>query len=243
MRRNLRFGATVMAAAIIGAVGLAGVASAHVTVNPNEATQGGFSRVAFRVPNESATASTTKLEVFLPPEAPVPNVSTMPVPGWTVSVKRTTLPTPIEVHGNPVTEVVSQITWTASPDAVIRAGQFQEFPVSMGPLPKVDAMVFKALQTYSDGNVVRWIDPPPAAGDDEPEHPAPVLRLKPAAAGDDHGVAGSASEEPAQVDLGHADDEGSGSATPLVLSIVGLLAGLGGLVLGGLAYGRTRRSV
>ena len=64
-RRRSALGAVVAAV-----LGVAGPASAHVTVNPNEATQGGYGRVAFRVPNESDTASTTKLEVNLPENAP-----------------------------------------------------------------------------------------------------------------------------------------------------------------------------
>ena len=55
-----------------------------------------------------------------------------------------------------------------------------------GPVPRVqrvgraarrrERLVFKALQTYSDGSVVRWIELTPAGGP-EPEHPAPVLTL------------------------------------------------------------------
>ena len=39
----------------------------------------------------------------------------------------------------------------------------------------MDQIVFKALQTYSDGDIVRWIDEP--ADGVELEHPAPVLKL------------------------------------------------------------------
>ena len=64
-----------------------------------------------------------------------------------------------------------------------RPGTFQRFPVSMGPLPDVDSLEFKAAQTYSSGEVVRWIEP--RTGDAEPEHPAPMLTLAPAAQEDD----------------------------------------------------------
>ena len=238
MRRTLRFGAAITAAAVIGAIGLAGAASAHVTVNPGEATQGGFTKVSFRVPNERDDAGTTRVEVFLPADAPVAFVSTQPVPGWTAVAKKTKLAKPIEAHGNPISEVVSQITWTAGPGADIKAGQFQEFPVSMGPLPTVDKMIFRALQTYSNGEVVRWIDPPAADGS-EPEHPAPVLTLKPAAGGDAHGA--EASPAPAVVDLADSESDDDGDAA-LGLAIAGLIAGLGGLALGGLALRRTQRS-
>ncbi|MFI7609156.1 YcnI family protein [Micromonospora sp. NPDC049366] len=216
-----------------GVFGFAAPASAHVSVNPKEATQGGYTRVAFRVPNESDSASTTKVEVVLPENAPVGSVSTQPVPGWTVAVEKRKVDPPIEVHGSQLTEAVSKLTWTATGDAAIKPGQFQEFPVSLGPLPKVDAMVFKSLQTYSDGNVVRWIDEP-AAGGQEPEHPAPVLAL----------TAATPSAAPVAATAPQADDdddeaEGNGAATGL--GIAGLVAGVAGLALGGLAFARTRR--
>lgn len=225
---------TVALATGVAVLGFAGVAQAHVTVNPNQATQGGYTRVAFQVPTESDTASTTKLDVFLPADHPVASVSTMPVPGWTVQVTTSKLATPLtDDDGNQITEAVSQLTWTASPDAAIRPGQFQEFPVSLGPLPKTDQLVFKVLQTYSDGTVVRWIDPvtPGAA---EPEHPAPVLALtaQGAPSAPSAGAAASAAAAPSA----------PGTAVPLTFGIIGAVLGLAGLVLGALALARARRA-
>ncbi|MEV4709789.1 YcnI family protein [Micromonospora sp. NPDC049374] len=240
MLRHRRFAATA-AALTLGAVatavfGFVAPASAHVTVNPREATQGGYGRLAFRVPNESDAASTTKLEIFLPENAPVGSVSTMPVPGWTVAVEKRQVDPPVQVHGSEITEVVSKITWTAGEGAAIAPGTFQEFPISMGPLPEVDQMIFKALQTYSDGAVVRWIDEPQPGGE-EPAAPAPVLTL--AAAGSDTPTTAPA-DAPAAAPDDSDDEDGNGLAVGL--GVAGLLAGLGGLVLGGLAFARTRRS-
>lgn len=51
------------------------------------------------------------------------------------------------------------------------------FTVSAGPLPTDTKQVeFKAVQTYSDGQVTRWIEETPKGGP-EPEFPAPVLKL------------------------------------------------------------------
>ena len=228
--------ALAIGAAATGVLGFAAPASAHVSVNPQEATQGGYARLAFRVPTESDTSPTTKVEVNLPENAPVASVTTMPVPGWTVAVEKRKVDPPLEVHGSQVTEAVSKITWTASADAGIKPGQFQEFPISMGPLPKADSIVFKALQTYADGNVVRWIEEPTAGGE-EPEHPAPVLKL--AAAADATATGGSA--PPAAGAKADADDEDGSSGAALGLGIAGLVAGLAGLLLGGLAFARTRQ--
>jgi periplasmic copper chaperone A len=122
---------------------------------------------------------------------------------------------------------------------VIKPGQFQEFPVSAGPLPATDKLVFKALQTYSDGNVVRWIEEPGADGK-EPEHPAPVLKLKPKAT-----TSPSPGVEPVagSGDSGAAggDAESASGSAGLLFGVAGLVAGLAGFVLGGLAFLRTRR--
>ncbi|MCL7459042.1 YcnI family protein [Micromonospora echinofusca] len=236
---RLRRTASAAAALALGAVatavlGFAAPASAHVTVDPQEATQGGYGRFAFRVPNESDTASTTKLEVVLPENAPVGSVSTMPVPGWTVAVEKRKVDPPVEVHGSQLSEVVSKITWTAAGAAGVKPGQFQEFPVSMGPLPQAETMVFKTLQTYSDGNVQRWIEEP-LPGGEEPETPAPVLTLT--AASPSAAPTGAAAPQADDDD----DDAGSdGLATGL--AVAGLVAGVGGLLLGGLAFSRTRRA-
>ncbi|MET8277390.1 YcnI family protein [Micromonospora sp. NPDC005174] len=234
LRRTASAAAALALTAVATAVlGFAGPASAHVTVNPKEATQGGYARVAFRVPNESDTASTTKLEVVLPENAPVGSVSTIPVPGWTVATEKRKVNPPIDVHGSQLTEAVSKITWTATGDAAVKPGQFQEFGVSMGPLPKVESMVFKTLQTYSDGNVSRWIDEPQPGGE-EPEKPAPVLTLTAAAP-----ASSSAPAAAAVADKDDDDEEGDGAA--IGLGVAGLVTGLAGLVLGGLAFARTRR--
>ncbi|PWU56418.1 hypothetical protein DLE60_26325 [Micromonospora globispora] len=229
-RRSATAAALALAAVATAVLGFAGPASAHVSVNPSEATQGGYGRFAFRVPNESDRASTTKVEVVLPENAPVGSVSTMPVAGWTVTVEKRKVNPPIDVHGSQLTEAVSKLTWTASGDAAIKPGQFQEFPVLMGPLPQVDRMVFKTLQTYSDGTVQRWIEEPTPGGA-EPEDPAPVLTL----------TAASPSAAPAASAGAAAPADDDSDATATALGIAGLVAGLAGLLLGGLAFARTRR--
>ncbi|MEU7170454.1 DUF1775 domain-containing protein [Micromonospora sp. BL1] len=232
LRRSATVAALTLTAVATAVLGVAGPASAHVTINPAEGKQGGYGRFAFRVPNESDTASTVKVEVNLPENAPVGSVSTMPVAGWTVAVEKRKVDPPIEVHGSQLTEAVSKLTFTAAPNAGVKPGEFQEFPVSMGPLPQVDTMVFKVLQTYSDGNVSRWIEEP-TPGAEEPENPAPVLKLAAAA------PASPGASAPAAAPDDDDDDDGSGAAT--ALGVAGLVAGLGGLALGGLAFARTRR--
>ncbi len=235
LRRSAAVATLTLAAVATAVLGLAGPASAHVTINPKEATQGGYGRFAFRVPNESDAASTVKVEVVLPENAPVGSVSTMPVPGWTVQVEKRKVDPPIEVHGSQLTEAVAKLTWTASANGGVKPGEFQEFPVSMGPLPQVDQMVFKVLQTYSDGEVARWIEEPTPGGP-EPEHPAPVLTLTAASAS-----AAPAANAPAAAPVASGGDDDSDGGAGTALGVAGLVAGLAGLALGGLAFLRTRR--
>jgi uncharacterized protein YcnI len=230
IRSPLRRAAVVAASAGAMLLAVAAPAAAHVTVNPNTATQGGYTKVSFRVPNETDTTDTTKLEVALPTDTPVASVSLKPVTGWTAATEKTKLATPIKSDDGEITEAVSKITWTAQAGAGIKPGQFQEFDVSLGPLPKTDQMIFKALQTYSDGTVVRWIDEPTAGT--EPEHPAPVLTLTPAAA--------TATTAPAAASGTASAASGDGNGT--AWGIAGLALGLIALLLGLLAYRKASRA-
>ena len=140
------------------------VAGAHVSVHSDEAVQGGHAEVDFRVPSESDTASTVKIQIAFPAETPLASVSVLPHPGWTYKVSRSTLASPVpDGHGGQVTEAASGLEWTAAgPDTAVKPGEYEVFTVSVGPLPKADQVVFKVLQTYDDGQVVRWIDEPVA---------------------------------------------------------------------------------
>jgi uncharacterized protein YcnI len=162
----------------------AGVASAHVTVNPNTAAPGSYTKLTFRVPTESATATTVKLTVKLPTDHPFPSVSVMPVPGWTAKVTKTALNPPVTEGRFNLTEAVSSITWTADDGVGIKLDEFMEFSVSVGPVPDVPSMTFPADQTYSDGSVVSWNEVAKAGSTAELDHPAPVLTIGAATADD-----------------------------------------------------------
>lgn len=205
-------------------VALVGSASAHVTAQPGTAAQGSYTAVAFRTPNEEDSANTVKLEVNFPTDHPIPSVSVEPVPGWTVTVDKTPLATPIRTDDGAVTQAVSKITWSGGK---ITPGQYQEFPVSLGPLPTdTDKLVFKALQTYDNGDVVRWIENTPPGGP-EPKHPAPTLTLTTAT-----------DKAPATATATPAGSSTSSGTAALVLGVIGAVLGLIGAVLGGLALRR-----
>ncbi|MGW6225268.1 YcnI family copper-binding membrane protein, partial [Streptomyces olivaceus] len=178
----------------IAVLALSAPAFAHVSVQPEgTAAKGGYAVVDFKVPNERDNASTTKLEVNFPTDHPLSSVMPEPVPGWKAEVTKSKLDKPLESHGQKITEAVSKVTWTADGKG-IEPGYFQKFPVSLGALPEdADQLVFKAVQTYSNKEVVRWIEEQ-QEGQEEPETPAPVLELA-AAEGDAHGASGAESGE------------------------------------------------
>ncbi|MEU5833934.1 YcnI family protein [Streptomyces diacarni] len=242
MKNSHRRAVTVGALAAGTLMLVAGPASAHVSVDPQEAPKGGYSTVDFKVPNEKDDASTVKLEVTFPTDHPLASVMPQPVPGWDIKVDKKKLDKPIETHGEKITEAVSKVTWSGGK---VEPGEFQQFPVSMGQLPEDgDQLVFKALQTYDDDDVVRWIEEQ-QKGAPEPEHPAPVLKL--AAAEEDGKAAGSASgdgkaTEQTAASSGTDADSGDGSdTTARVLGVVGIVVGVAGIGFGVLA-GRRRTS-
>ncbi|WP_406247393.1 YcnI family protein [Streptomyces anulatus] len=227
---------------------IAGPAAAHVSVQPvGEAAKGGYATLNFKVPNERDQASTVKLEVNFPADHPLSSVTPQAVPGWKIDITKSKLDKPLEVHGKKITEAVSKVTWTAD-EGEIAPGYFQQFPVSVGALPEdADQLVFKAIQTYDNKEVVRWIEEP-AAGVEEPDSPAPVLKLT-AAAEDHHGGAADDAKEAddhkaADTDASSKESStvassSSSDTTARTLGIIGIVIGIGGIAFGVLA-GRRR---
>jgi uncharacterized protein YcnI len=152
-----------------------GVATAHVTVSPSSLPQGTDDAIlTFRVPNESTTASVVGLRIQFPLAHPIVVLNPEAGSGWTVGVHSTVLPKPITTDDGTFTSTISEIDWSSGS---IPVGQFGEFNVLAQGLPTgTDLLTFKAVQLYSDGTTVNWIQVPTKAAPD-PEHPAPTLVL------------------------------------------------------------------
>ncbi|MEU1404201.1 YcnI family protein [Streptomyces sp. NPDC005728] len=235
--------AAAVAAAGTAVLALSAPAFAHVSVQPEgTAAKGGYAVVDFKVPNERDDASTTKLEVNLPADHPLASVMPQPIPGWSVEVTKSKLDKPLTMHGEKIDEAVTKVTWTADGKG-IEPGYFQKFPLSLGALPEdADQLSFKAIQTYSNKEVVRWIEVQ-QEGQEEPENPAPVLELS-AATGDHHG--GTAAEDASEKNDGKSEktadadsSKGGSDTTARVLGVVGIVIGVAGVGYGVLA-GRRR---
>jgi uncharacterized protein YcnI len=203
---SVRRGVIVLVATV-GAV-LLGTASAwaHVTVDAPGATQGGSDQiVTFRVPTESATASTTELKVALPTDTPIASVLVQPISGWSFTETTSKLSTPIVTDDGDITEAVSEIDWKAdSAASYIAPEQFQQFTIIAGQLPDAASLTFKAIQSYSDGSTVSWTDVAAPGSKVDLDHPAPVLELPKAS-------------------TATSSSSGSSSTGPTILSIVALV--------------------
>lgn len=214
----------LLATGVVALLAAPAAAEAHVTVQPKELPAGGFARIDVRVPNERDDAGTTKVEVRLPPG--FLSVSYQPVPGWKARIVKEKLDTPIEQHGEQITEQVDRVIFTGG---VIGPGQFQDFPLSVGvPEGKPGAALkFPALQTYRGGEVVRWIGP------EDSDDPAPVVRLT---SGEDEQVAPAPA---AQRTVADDDDDGGADGLAIAALIVGAL----GLIVAATAALLARRAM
>ena len=197
-------------------------ASAHVSVDPGQAAAGSYAVITVKVPNESETAATSRVELTLPADTPFTSVRYVPVAGWSAELVRTTLPEPVEVGEATVTEAVTSVVWTADAGSEIAAGELQLFPLSVGPVPDTGSISLPAEQSYTDGSVVSWSE----EGDDA-EHPAPVLYVNDAPAEDHH--AGTTDDD-AEVTAAAATDDGD-DVLARILGIGGLVVGVVGIVL------------
>jgi periplasmic copper chaperone A len=229
----------VSAAVLAVGVALAvpGAAYAHVAVSSDHAVQGGYAKLVFRVPNESDTASTTRLVITLPKDTPIPSIRTKPKPGWTATVTREKLAQPVKTGDATLTEAPATVTFTAANPVAIGPGQFDEFELSGGPLPSsARQLTLPAAQYYSDGTVVNW-NQPTADGKAEPEHPAPVLVLA-AAPGSEHSGTQTSGTQTSGTQTSGTRTSGAEDAPARGLAVAALVVALVAAVLGALALRR-----
>lgn len=112
---------------------------AHVSVSTDNPEPGGFAVYTVRVPNESDSASTVRVEVRIPEGLEASRYE--PLPGWTLSLEDGAL---------------------VADGGTIAPGQFIEFRFQARNPEEAGELAFPALQTYDDGEVVEWTGPPDA---------------------------------------------------------------------------------
>jgi uncharacterized protein YcnI len=214
----------------------AAVVGAHVTVSPSSIPQGTRDViVTFRVPNESATAAVTGLRVQFPLDHPISLVSPEAGSGWRVAVVKAALPKPVTTDDGTFTSTVSEIDWSGG---TIPVGQFGEFNALAQGIPTgTPQLVFKAIQSYSDGSVVSWIEVPDRTVPN-PAHPAPTLTLTASRKTGPSAAPSSASAGAATVVAASGNDAQSIAA--LILAGFAVLLGLLAVWLGRPRLGERR---
>ena len=171
------------------------------------------------MPNERDNASTVKVDVQLPHGFVA--ASYEPKSGWSVKVTKAKLAKPIQTDDGPIDEEVRRITFTGhGSNGRIGPGQFMDFPLSVQiPGKAGDKLTFKAIQTYSNGEIVRWIGAP------DSDTPAPIVTVTKA-----QGAAPSAATPTSTARAGSSSDNDGASkglgVTALILGALGLIAGL-----------------
>jgi uncharacterized protein YcnI len=214
-------------------------AQAHISLHPNTIPAGAFATLDVRVPGEQEGAYIKKVDVLFPQG--FTGVDYENVPGWSTKIIESKLATPITEGGETIDTEVSQIVWTwTGPLGKVSNGQFIQFPLSLAIPDNAAgrALEFRTVQTYSNGQVVHWIDPSLQA-----EHPAPRINVTAKGgviqdiAGEEAGpaagqtAAGQSTPAPAPAGAKQASStasEGLG-ITALILGALGLIAGLGAL--------------
>jgi hypothetical protein len=155
--------ATVLAAAGVGVAMAAGPAAAHVEVSADKAQAGATNvTLTFVGEAESSSAGIASERVVLPKGmAPAEATLAKAPAGW----KLTTNPDGFTIAGK-----------------ALPIGKDATVAVKVAQLP-ADAtrLSFKTIETYGDGKVSRWIEIQ-QEGAPEPDSPAPLLKLRPAAA-------------------------------------------------------------
>ena len=213
------------AVAVVGVFALAAPALAHVTVQPNEAIVGSFSRFVVRVPNERDDAGTTKVTVELPPLA---FVSFEPKDGWKRTTKTVEFDEPIEVFGEEITEGVGSVTWSGGE---IGVGEFDEFGFSARMPDGETTLTFNAIQTYSSGEVVEWTGAP------DSESPAAQVSVYDIGAGEGEGQLAVLADlaaggpETDDDDAEEEEDDDGDEMLSMGLGGLGVLLGLVAIVL------------
>jgi uncharacterized protein YcnI len=231
LRRTLTPAAAAAGAAALLLTAAAG-ASAHVGVSPDKTAANSYALLTFGIPHGCEESGTTKVAITLPAELndAQPTVN----PNWTVEKVTEQLAEPKKLaDGSSITTRTSQIVYTAKAPL---AHDLRDALVLSVKLPDAagTTLYFPTLQSCETGQT-DWSE---IAKDGQDPHslkaPAPSITVT--AAADAHAAASHAasttaagSEQAAAVTDGGADAR----------SWAGLTAGLGGLVLGGVAFARS----
>jgi uncharacterized protein YcnI len=220
-------------ASIVAVIGVTALpAMAHIGTTPGEVPAGETSAISFRVGHGCEDSPTVSLAMEVP--AGVTSVVPKAKDGWTIEVEEGTLPEPVQMEDETITEGVVRVTWTGG---LLDAHQYDEFEIrARMPDAVGETVYFPFVQTCEAGEYA-WIEIP-AEGGEEPESPAPGVTLTESTGGGDHGATTETTTEAMAAEESPSAETG-GATSPLVWAGLGL--GSLGAVLGGAAFATSRQ--
>jgi len=234
-----------LAGLVLGAV----PAGAHIHAEPHEVPAGASSIVSFTTGHGCDGSPTNEIRIRIP--EPIVSASPQWMAGWDAEKTMEALDEPVEqAHGDPLTERVAEITFTAQPGNELPDGQRGVYTITFtAPDTPGESLVFPVVQGCVEGESA-WIEET-VEGEDEPEMPAPIVTIgeasggghgeEPADDGDtataDDGEEAPATTEAASDDDGDDSDDGGSDG----MAIAALALGAVGLATGGAALAQTRR--
>lgn len=143
------------------------LAFAHVTIESNNLTAGGYAKLTFMVPHGCDGSATTKITVQIPEGtlSVKPQVHT----GWSISTKEVKLKKPLTLHGKAVSETVSEVSWEGGP---LLDKYMDEFAMSVRLPDQAGVTNFPVVQVCEKG-ILNWTE----IKDQDSHFPAPSLTL------------------------------------------------------------------
>ena len=144
--------------ALVLAMALPAMASAHARVSPAVSVSGQLQLYSLAVPTEKSNLTTTKVVMTVPSGFGIDSFVPPPA-GWQQQVQQT---------GSGDGAVVTKVTWTGgkTPTGYDSLFQFLAQPSS------ARTYTFGVQQTYSDGSIVDW------TGSESSAAPAPTIEVK-----------------------------------------------------------------
>jgi uncharacterized protein YcnI len=220
--RRFRRGVVALLVSVAAGAFAPAVAGAHIQVIPSIVAPNDPVKFTVVVPGEQED-STTSVDLKMP--TGLLPFSYEETPGWTRKLV-------LASNG-----AVDRVVWTGK----LPKDGFVEFSFLAGTPEKPGELVFKALQTYADNSVVRWI------GEPKSDHPAPVVEVQKDAprqnAGGESGSDGGGDAQPAAAASATATPTTAAVETAAVVSSgsdrdpLAIALGGGGLLLGLIALG------
>lgn len=226
----------------VAVFGFSAPAAADVSFDTEQAQRTGGARVAFKVTNDSPTASVTKFEVRFPGGVNIPEIYPIAVADWAPEI------TMKKVDDDPGHDIPTAVVWITMPGKEIKPGGTSLLPLAMGPMPDAEFLYLDVIVTRSDGSTETWagVDTPTAGA----QHAAFAVKLVPLAPGEvpevGHGAAADdsdvaqthpaaqdpAAQDPAAQDSAADDSDGAGSSNTVWLAVLLLvIAALTGFAL------------